>query len=61
MKNHKRFVSILAGIMAFIMVLTLILSLVPVHAHAASSSEIRKQINQLKEEKKVRRKKKLKM
>lgn len=57
MKNHKRFVSILAGIMAFIMVLTLILSLVPVHAHAASSSEIRKQINQLKEEKKELQKK----
>ena len=57
MKNHKRFVSILAGIMAFIMVLTLILSLVPVHALAASSSEIRKQINQLKEEKKELQKK----
>lgn len=57
MKNRKRFVSILAGIMAFIMVLTLILSLVPVHAHAASSSEIRKQINQLKEEKKELQKK----
>lgn len=57
MKNHKRFVSILAGIMAFIMVLTLILSLVPVHAYAASSSEIRKQINQLKEEKKELQKK----
>lgn len=57
MKNHKRFVSILAGIMAFIMVLTLILSLVPVHAHAASSGEIRKQINQLKEEKKELQKK----
>ena len=57
MKNRKRFVSILAGIMAFIMVLTLILSLVPVHVHAASSSEIRKQINQLKEEKKELQKK----
>lgn len=57
MKNRKRFVSILAGIMAFVMVLTLILSLVPVHAHAASSSEIRKQINQLKEEKKELQKK----
>ena len=57
MKNRKRFVSILAGIMAFIMVLTLILSLVPVHALAASSSEIRKQINQLKEEKKELQKK----
>ena len=51
MKNRKRFVSILAGVMAAIMLLSLILSLIPVPAHAASSSEIRKQINQLKEEK----------
>lgn len=52
MKNRKRFVSILAGIMAAIMLLSLILGLLPTHAHAASSSEIRKQINHLKEEKK---------
>ena len=51
MKNRKRFVSILAGIMAAVMLLSLILSLIPTHAHAASSSEIRKQINHLKEEK----------
>ena len=51
MKNRKRVVSILAGIMAAIMLLTLILSLIPVPANAASSSEIRKQINELKEEK----------
>ena len=51
MKNRKRFVSIMAGIMAAIMLLTLILGLLPTHAHAASSSEIRKQINHLKEEK----------
>ena len=51
MKNRKRMVSILAGIMAGIMLLTLILGLLPTPAHAASSSEIRKQINQLKEEK----------
>ena len=52
MKNRKRMVSLLAGVMAFIMLLTLILGLIPTPAHAASSSEIRKQINQLKEEKK---------
>ena len=52
MKNRKRFVSILAGIMAAIMLLSLLLGLLPTHAHAASSSEIRKQINHLKEEKK---------
>ena len=52
MKNRKRFVSILAGLMAALMILTLILSLLPTRASAASSSEIRKQINELKAEKK---------
>ena len=51
MKNRKRLVSILAGIMAAVMILSLMLSLIPVPASAASSSEIRKQINQLKKEK----------
>ena len=51
MKNRKRIVSIMAGIMAAIMLLSLILGLLPARAHAASSSEIRKQINHLKEEK----------
>ena len=51
MKNRKRMVSILAGVMAFVMLLTLILGLIPTPASAASSSEIRKQINQLKKEK----------
>ncbi len=51
MKNRKRVVSVLAGIMAAVMLLTLILGLLPTRASAASSSEIRKQINQLKEEK----------
>ena len=51
MKNRKRIVSIMAGIMAAIMLLSLLLSLIPVPASAASSSEIRKQINQLKKEK----------
>ena len=51
MKNRKRLVSILAGIMALIMLLSLIASVIPV-ARAASSSEIRKQINELKEQKK---------
>ena len=51
MKNRKRMVSILAGFMAFVMLLTLILGLLPTRVQAASSSEIRKQINQLKKEK----------
>ena len=51
MKNRKRWVSILAGIMAAIMLLTLIVGLLPTPANAASSSEIRKQINELKKQK----------
>ena len=52
MNNRKKMVRILAGVMAAIMLLTLMLSLIPIHAHAASSSEIRKQLNELKEQKK---------
>lgn len=52
MKKQKRFISILAGIMAFIMVLTLIISVLPTRATAASSSQIRSQINKLQTEKK---------
>ena len=51
MKNRKKLVSILAGIMAAVMLLTLVLSLIPTKAYAASSSEIRKQINELKNQK----------
>lgn len=50
MKKRKQIVSILAGIMAAVMLLTLVLSLLPTPA-SASSSEIRKQINELKKEK----------
>ena len=52
MNKRKRMVSVLAGVMAAVMLLTLVLSLLPTKASAASSSEIRKQINALKEEKK---------
>lgn len=51
MKKRKRLVSILSGVMAAIMLLTLLMSILPFRASAASSSEIRKQINQLKKEK----------
>ena len=51
MKNQKRLVSFLAGLMAAVMLLTLLMSILPTQASAASSSEIRKQINQLKKEK----------
>ena len=52
MKNRKRFVAILAGIMAGIMILSLLLSILPTRAWAASSSEIRKQINALQQDRK---------
>ena len=52
MKNRKRLVSILAGVMAAIMLLSLILSLIPTNVSAASSSEIKKQIAALKNQKK---------
>lgn len=52
MKNRKLWVSTLAGIMAAVMLLTLILSVVPTQASAASSKEIKKQLEALKEEKK---------
>lgn len=51
MNKRKRFVAILAGIMAAVMLLTLVLSVIPVRASAASSSQIRQQINGLQNEK----------
>lgn len=47
MKDRKKLISILAGFMAGVLILTLLLSIIPV-ANAASSSEIRGQINELK-------------
>ena len=52
MKNRKRLVSIMAGAMAAIMLLSLLLSLLPTRASALSSSEIKKQINAMREERK---------
>ena len=52
MNKRKKLVQILAGIMAAIMLLSLILTLIPTKVSARSSSEIRKQLNALKEEKK---------
>ena len=51
MKNRKKLVAILAGIMAFVMILSLILSIIPA-ASAASSSEIKKQIAALQQQRK---------
>lgn len=50
MKKRKLWVSILAGALAAIMLLSLVLSLFPTRVSAASSSEIRKQLNKLKAE-----------
>ena len=50
MKNRKPLVSIMAGVLAAVMLLTLVIGLLPTTASAASSSEIRKQINALKKQ-----------
>ena len=51
MKKRKLWISIMAGLLAAVMLLTLIVSLIPTKVSAASSSEIRNQINDLKEQK----------
>ena len=51
MRKRKLWVSIIAGILAAVMLLSLIVSLIPTRASAASSSEIKKQLEELKEEK----------
>ena len=53
MDKRKLFVSILAGLMAAIMLLGLVASFIPTHAHAATSSELKAQLDKLKEDKKV--------
>ena len=50
MNKQKKFVSVLAGIMAAVMLLSLILSLIPTKASALSSKEIKKQIDALKKQ-----------
>ena len=52
MNKRKTLIKVMAGIMAAMLLLTLIAGLIPRPASAASSSEIRKQINALKEQKK---------
>ena len=52
MKKRKLLVSIVAGLMAAVMMLTTILALIPTRASAASSSEIKAQINEMKEQRK---------
>ena len=55
MKNKKFWVSLLAGIMAGIMILTLLLQLIP-PAQAATSSEIKDQIEEMEKEQEERQK-----
>ncbi len=50
MSNKKFWVSLLAGIMAGVMILTLLLQLIPVNAQAATSSEIKNQIDKMEED-----------
>ena len=52
MKKRKLQASIIAGLMAVIMVLSLVLSLIPTQVSAASSSEIKAQINEMKAQRK---------
>lgn len=49
MKNRKKWISLFAGIMAAIMLLSLLFGIIPA-VSAASSSEIRKQINAMQEQ-----------
>ena len=48
MNTQRRLVSVLAGIMAAIMLLTLLVGILPVSASAKSSQEIKEEINALK-------------
>ena len=50
MDKRKLLISITAGILAAIMVLSLVMSILPATVSAASSSEIKKQINKMKEQ-----------
>lgn len=51
MKNRKLWVSIIAGLMALVMLATLVAGVLPRDASAASSSELKEQLNDLKGEK----------
>ena len=52
MNNRKLWVSVVAGFLALLMVLSIVLSVLPTSVSAASSSEIKAQINELKDQKK---------
>ena len=50
MNKHKKYLSVFSGILAFVLMLTMFGDFMPAKVSAASSSEIRKQINQLKKQ-----------
>lgn len=50
MKNQKFWVSLLAGILAGVMILSLIFSIIPTNVYAKSSSEIKKEIDELEDQ-----------
>lgn len=52
MKNRKFWVSLMAGILAGVMLLSLIFSILPARVYAKSSSEIKEEINGLKSDQK---------
>ena len=52
MRNRKLWVSILAGLLALVMVLSLVIGVLPNLAQAASLSALEQQLNELKEQKK---------
>ena len=52
MKKRKLLASVTAGILAVVMVLSMVTSLIPTEVSAASSKEIKAQINQMKEDRK---------
>ena len=52
MKNRKLWISVLAGVLAVIMVLGLVAGVLPGLVNAASISELQQQVDRLKEEKK---------
>ena len=52
MNKRKKLVTILAGIMAAVMLLTLLIGILPVSASAKSSKEIKEELNGLKDDRK---------
>ena len=48
MDKRKLLVSIIAGILAFVMIFGLVASFIPTKAHAARSSELKAQLDALK-------------